>query len=157
MQPLGPAAAILAISAIALASLLLGVYQFVIFRSYRKKQRELLAGEGGDQLPDIVAKHKKLLQSHNKNLRALGQILEELVEQNKLNVQKIGIVRFNPFAETGGNMSFVIALLNARKNGIVISSLHSREGTRIYAKPVSSGESAHHLTDEEKQAIAQAK
>lgn len=126
------------------------------FRRYQKKQRALLAGEEVANLEDLVLKHKKLLSSHNKNLRELGQILEELVEKNKLNLQKAGLVRFNPFAETGGNMSFSLALLDGQNNGIVISSLHSREATRIYAKPVEHGQSKYQLTDEERQAIEQA-
>ena len=126
------------------------------FWRYQKKQRALLAGEEVANLEDLVLKHKKLLSSHNKNLRELGQILEELVEKNKLNIQKAGLVRFSPFAETGGNMSFSLALLDGQNNGIVISSLPSREGPRIYAKPVEHGQSKYQLMDEERQAIEQA-
>jgi|SRR3989344_678272 len=146
-----------AIAAITLANLALWGGLYWKFRVYQKLQAALLLGEGEGNLLDIVLKQKKLLASHNKNLRELGEILEELVENNKRNIQLVGVVRFNPFPETGGNMSFAVALLDARKNGILISSLHSREGTRIYTKPVEKGESKHHLTDEEKQAIRDAK
>lgn len=140
-----------------LINLVLTGISFSQLLQYRKRQAALLDGEDPGKLADIVARQKQVIASHQKHLRELGKILEELVEQNRLHVQKVGIVRFNPFADTGGNMSFSLALLNADKNGIVISSLHSREGTRIYAKPVEKGESKHHLTDEERQAIAEAK
>src|SRR3989344_5133831 len=118
------------------------------FRVYQKRQNELGKGEEIPQLAEIVLKHKKTLATHNKNLKELGKILEELVENNKLNIQRAGVVRFNPFAETGGNMSFAIALLDGKNNGIVISSLHGREGTRVYAKSVAGGKSQSRLTEE---------
>src|SRR3989338_10572754 len=114
------------------------------FRSYQKRQNELVEGEEIPQLAEIVLKHKKTLATHNKNLKELGKILEELVENNKLNIQRAGVVRFNPFAETGGNMSFTLALLDGNDNGIVISSLHAREGTRIYGKSIANGKSEYH-------------
>lgn len=105
----------------------------------------------------LVLVHKRTLANHQKNLKEIGKILEELVEQNKLNIQKVGLVRFNPFADAGGNMSFTVALLDGRNNGIVVSSLHGREGTRIYAKNIDKGESKYRLTEEERQAIEKAR
>ena len=127
------------------------------FYQYRNIQKELLAGEEIRNIEGIVLKSKKLILSHNKNIRELTKFLEGLVEENKAHIQKVGVVRFNPFADTGGNMSFAIALLDGRKNGIVISSLHGREGTRIYGKFIEKGESQYRLTDEEKEAIVKAK
>ena len=84
----------------------------------------------------------------------LKNVEEEIIHH----VQKVGIIRFNPFAETGGNQSFSLALLDTDNSGIVISSLHSRESTRIYAKPVQDGEKTDFdLSDEERQAIKKAK
>ena len=127
------------------------------FGRYRKLQKDLLEGEDIATLSEIVGKHKKTLAVHNKNLTELGQILEEIVESDKFNIKRAGVVRFNPFADAGSNMSFAIALLDGHDNGIVISSLHSREGTRVYAKSIESGQSKHLLTGEEKQAIVNAK
>src|SRR3989344_3257935 len=145
-------------------SLLLGVLNIILlaiffwqFRVYQKRQNELVKGEEIPNLAEIVLKHKKTLATHNKNLKELGKILEELVESNRFNVQKTGLVRFNPFAEAGGNMSFTLALLDGNDNGIVISSLHAREGTRIYGKSIANGKSEYHLTEEEKLAINNAK
>lgn len=143
-----------------LTALILGILNLLLlaaffwqFRTHRTRQAALRSGESGANLEEIVLRHKKILATHNKNLKELGEILEELVENNKLNIQKVGVVRFNPFADTGANMSFVVALLDAKDNGIVISSLHGREGTRIYAKPLEHGVSTFRLTDEERQAI----
>lgn len=156
MKPLLNNPYLLAAALLSALNLIFLVCFYWLFRRYQKKQDLLLAGEDTGKLPEIVARQKQVLASHNKNLRELGNILSELVDQNRLNLQKVGLVRFNPFADTGSNMSFSIALLNGKNNGIVISSLHGREDTRIYAKPVAAGESKHPLTEEEKQAIRQA-
>jgi hypothetical protein len=73
-----------------------------------------------------------------------------------VSLQRVGIVRFNPFGDTGGQQSFALALLDARGSGFVISSLHSRQATRVYLKQIADGKSDTSLGDEEAQAIAQA-
>jgi hypothetical protein len=66
------------------------------------------------------------------------------------------VVRFNPFEDTGGNQSFAIALLDALGDGVVISSLHARGSTRIYAKSVRAGRADGAASAEEAQALRQA-
>jgi hypothetical protein len=68
-------------------------------------------------------------------------------------VQRIGLVRYNPFEETGGNQSFALAMTDANGDGVVISSLHARAGTRLYAKSVVAGRSDAALSAEEAEAI----
>jgi len=67
--------------------------------------------------------------------------------------QRVGLVRYNPFEETGGNQSFALALLDAQGNGVVISSLHARSGTRIYGKAVAAGRTETALSNEEAEAV----
>lgn len=71
-------------------------------------------------------------------------------------VQHVGLVRFSPFHDTGGDQSFALAVLDGRRDGIVITGLHSRNDSRLYAKPVHRGESSYSLTPEEQQAMSQA-
>jgi hypothetical protein len=68
-------------------------------------------------------------------------------------LQRVGMVRFNPFEETGGNQSFALALLDAQGNGFVISSLHARSGTRIYGKTLAAGRAETALSSEETEAV----
>ena len=68
-------------------------------------------------------------------------------------IQRVGLVRFNPFEDTGGNQSFAVALTDAGGNGVVVSSLHSRTGTRVYAKAISEGRSDGALSAEETEAL----
>jgi len=76
-----------------------------------------------------------------------------LEERSRGSLQHIGMVRFNPFEDTGSDQSFAIALLDDRRDGVVLSSLHGRANTRLFAKPVENGASKHALSTEEAQAI----
>lgn len=91
----------------------------------------------------------------------VGGRLAKLEEQFKLFyaesstfVNHIGVVRFNPFKDIGGQQSFAIALLDKTGTGVVLSALHSRAATRIYAKPISKGKSlGNELSNEEQKAL----
>lgn len=80
--------------------------------------------------------------------------LEDIKSHTKTFFQKFSLERFNPFESTGGDQSFIIALLNGQNDGFVISSLHSRAGTRIYAKQISQGRPvSHEFSKEEKEIV----
>ena len=114
----------------------------------------LTRGEDGESLEGVL----------NWHLDAVGHVADEvdqlaartavLESVSPRALQRVGIVRFNPFEDTGGNQSFALALLDARDDGIVISSLHTRTATRIYAKALSRGRADGALSDEETQAVA---
>jgi len=104
-------------------------------------------------LEEILSQFEELKENFEKVLKEV----DDLKKENKLNVQKIGLVRFNPFKEIGGNQSFCLALLDGNDDGIVITSLYAREGNRLYGKNVKNGTSEHLLMEEEKEAIEQAK
>jgi len=78
-------------------------------------------------------------------------------EKNNLALRKMGLVRYNPFKDSGGDQSFSLALLEENDNGFVLTSIFTNEGVRIFAKPVTKGESTYQLSDEELQAIKKAK
>ncbi len=132
-----------------------GILTWLIL-SFKKKNKELLRGAKGKDL-------EKIIRKDGRDIKKLGQDYQDLLKISKKihsiavkGIQKVGIVRFNPFQDTGGNQSFAIALLDYYNNGLVISSLHSREGTRTYTKPIENGQSEHNLSDEEKEAIKKA-
>lgn len=83
--------------------------------------------------------------------------MEGVVRSNRRHLQRVAVVRFNPFGDTGGDQSFTAALLNEKGSGLVISSLHNRDKTRMYAKPVKEGgEDGYSFSKEEKQTIKRA-
>jgi Protein of unknown function (DUF4446) len=72
-------------------------------------------------------------------------------------LQHVGVVRFNPYHDTGGDYSFAVALLDAAGDGVLLTGLYHRDRCRVYAKSVHGWESPHTLTDEERAAIDQAR
>ncbi len=73
------------------------------------------------------------------SIKSLEENLSREISENKKHIQKIGFQRYNPFTDTGGDQSFSAAFLDDNGDGIMISSLHSRENTRLYAKQVEKG------------------
>lgn len=106
----------------------------------------------------------KILTENSKKLTTLvtrtGQLeksLAELERQVAAHIQRVAVKRFNPFDDVGGDQSFSVAFLDGENNGVVVSSLHSRSGTRVYAKPVEAGKSVDfELSKEEKEVLKMA-
>lgn len=71
--------------------------------------------------------------------------------------QKLGLVRFNPFRDTGGDQSFALCILDSQDCGLMVTAVHGREGTRVYAKPIQYGQSQGALSREEQSALSQAR
>jgi hypothetical protein len=71
-------------------------------------------------------------------------------------IRHVGLVRFSPFHDTGSDQSFALALLDGRQDGVVLTALHSRTDSRLYAKPVERGSSSYSLTPEERDAMDRA-
>ncbi len=99
-----------------------------------------------------VSKEKDFI-NNTKEIKEIKSDLDGFKTLSKANIQKVGLVKFNPFNETGGDHSFSLALLDGHKNGIIITSLHTRERTRLYVKDVSSGKSKIELSSEEQKAL----
>jgi hypothetical protein len=83
--------------------------------------------------------------------------LEDFKKESLGYLQKVSLIRYNPYKDTGGDQSFSLALLNGLGDGLVITSLHSRVSTRIFAKPVKGGkEDKFEFSEEEKEVIEKA-
>lgn len=118
-------------------------------RAYRS-----LAGSGSvDSLADVLDVQVGRVDAVSARLEQLTALTAEHEGRSRTSIQHIGLVRFNPFEDTGSDQSFAIALLDDRRDGIVLSSLHGRANTRLFAKPVAGGQSTHTLSDEEAHAI----
>jgi len=93
-----------------------------------------------------------------KDIDNLELYCDKIQKDGLLHIQKIGLIRFNPFKDTGGDQSFILSLIDANDTGVVISGLYARSGTRWYAKKVIKGKAVEHeLSDEEKRALKEAK
>jgi hypothetical protein len=118
--------------------------------------RGLTRGEGGGSLEAVLDAHLDKVDAVAGGLQDLGARTAVLEAAQRRSFQRVGLVRYNPFEETGGNQSFALALLDAGGDGWVLSSLHARSGTRVYAKAIAAGRSDAGLSDEETAALRQA-
>ena len=121
-----------------------------------KRLRGITRGEEGESLEGVLGAHLEKVHVLGREVERLTARTGTLESAGLRAFQRVGLVRFNPFEETGGNQSFALALLDAEGNGWVLSSLHARSGTRVYAKAISGGRSEAALSEEETAAIRQA-
>lgn len=117
-----------------------GVLSFIVFRMAKRYNR--LTGD------DLLAGQKSL-RSQQKELFGA---LEEMRKDGRLHVQRVGLVRFNPFSDTGGSQSFTLSILDGHNNGLVMTSLYGRNGNRWYVKEVSEGKGKELALSKEEQA-----
>lgn len=123
----------------------------------RRRLRLVFSSTGEQGLDEVLAGIVQRLDRSGERLDALNRLqqdLEELIRHGT--IRNVGVVRFNPFPDAGGDQSFAIALLDSEGTGLVISSLHARADTRIFAKPVEGGRSRYPLSEEEQDAIRKA-
>ncbi len=131
------------------------IWQQIKLFSIQKKQTILFQGESAKNLEEIILIQKNQIENLEEEVRKLINSNQELIELSNTNLSKVGMVRFNPFKNLGGNQSFSIAFLNNHLNGLVISSIYSGEISRFYAKTILQGKSIPQqpLTKEEEKAI----
>jgi hypothetical protein len=130
----------------------------VVRRSRLLGQRldSLTHGADGQSLEQVLGTHLDRVESVARELDVVEARTAVLESGAPLAYQRAGLVRFNPFEDTGGNQSFALALLDGRGTGFVVSSLHARSGTRVYGKSVTSGVAESTLSDEESEAVRMA-
>lgn len=131
------------------------VMQVKLGRAVRRYDR-VTRGVDGGTLQQILEKEIWRIQEATEKADALETRCESLATDLRRCVQRVGVVRFNPFQDTGGDQSFSIALLNAQGDGVVLTGMYGRNDTRFYAKPVQANGSKHDLSPEEQQAIQMA-
>jgi len=155
-MPLDPSALSVAVVVLALAVAGLAIWLAILQRSaaqLRDRLRRILSDTGTAGLDEILAGQAKRTDDLASRVDATAALARELEASTRLALRRVGVVRFNPFQDSGGDQSLAIALLDQGGTGLIISSLHGRAETRIFAKQVTEGRSKHSLSDEEQQAI----
>lgn len=120
-----------------------------------KKRYNSVMGEG-EETKSLEEKFKEFYETSSEIKEKYDKISEAVMDLSKNMdkcIQKVGIIRYNPFDEAGGNLCFAIALLDSENNGVILNGIHSRSGCYTYAKPVEMGVSEYVLSQEEMQAL----
>ena len=122
-------------------------------KSYLKFMKDL---GNGNNIEETLQKHIKQVKEVENTNNEIIEYCRKLDDKMNKCIQKVGIIRYNAFKDTGSDLSFALALLDKKNNGVVLNGIFSRETSNIYAKPVINGESKYRMTEEEKEAIKKA-
>ncbi len=121
----------------------------------RYKEFMLKLGKGKNIEQDLENYMCRVEEVEKKNIQ-LTTFVKKVDTDFRNCIQKIGMVRYNAFKDTGSDLSFTLALLDKKNDGVVLNGIYSREMSNIYAKPVENGKSSYTLSVEEQQAIQKA-
>ena len=132
------------------------IWLSVRLRRLARRDQSLTGTAQGGNLAAMLEDHTRQVQEATGQAVELDELVRELHWASRSYMQRVGFLRFNPFRDAGGDQSFALALTDLDGNGVVISSLHGRDGNRVYAKPLVGWNSEYPLTDEEKEVIRDA-
>ena len=121
--------------------------------SYQKFMNKLGNGNNLDEMMKEYMKKVNSVEEKNNEIISYCKVLDDNLKKC---TQKIGIVRYNAFKDTGSDLSFSLAILDDYNNGVVLNGIYARDSSNIYAKPIENGESKYILSNEEKEAINRA-
>ena len=147
------------VAGLAATILVLATASIALARRTRRldaRLRGITRGTEGRSLEAILDAHLEKVFAMARELDEVAARTAVLEGAQRRAFQRAGLVRYNPFEETGGNQSFALALLDANGDGWVLSSLHARSGTRVYAKTIKAGRAEAGLSAEETEALRQA-
>ncbi len=130
----------------------------IFFLNLNSHYNKLTQGVSNKGLKSILENLLKEFSITKKDIEFLKDYSNKIQKDGLFHIQKIGLVRFNPFKDTGGDQSFILSLIDGNNTGVIISGLYSRSGTRWYAKKVVEGRGVEYeLSDEEKKALEEAR
>ena len=125
--------------------------------SLNKKYKKFLEKLGnGNNIEEDLETYMYRVEKVEKQNAEIANYVKTLDEDLTRCIQKVGIVRYNAFKDTGSDLSFTLALLDEHNDGVVLNGIYSREMSNIYAKPVKNGESSYTMSEEEKLAVQKA-
>jgi len=141
---------------ITLGFIALSIFALVRLFILDRRLTRLLAGKTAGDFEGLINEFVKTARRLDERTRLIAQEIDQINERLAKALQKIHTVRFNPFRDQGGNQSFVTCLMDENGDGVIISSLYSRDKVSVYAKPLKAGRSEYELSGEEKEAVDKA-
>ena len=144
----------LALSGVCVILFLITLILYIRLQSHYNK----LTGKiNGKNLKIVLENMLAQGNQSKKDIDFLKKYCDTIQKEGLFHIQKVGLLRFNPFKDTGGDQSFIVSLVDSNNTGVIISGLYSRSGTRWYAKKVIEGKGVdHELSEDEKKALKEA-
>lgn len=137
--------------------LILYVANCIKLGKIRKNYNKFIKKLGnGTNIEEVLKDYIEKVEDVEKKGQELNAFCKKLDQDLTKCIQKVGIVRYSAFKDTGSDLSFALALLDENNDGIVLNGIYSREMSNIYAKPIKNGESTYTISEEEREAINKA-
>ena len=145
--------------ALSVVSIILAVVLIIVLcklKTLKRRVDSLTRGKDTESLEDIIVSYLERVESLEEGEEITRAALNAIKDNLKITNQKTGLVKYDAFREMSGALSYSLALLDKENNGVLISSMYSREGCYTYAKEIINGESKINLSEEEAEALKQA-
>ena len=145
--------------ALSIVSIILAVVLIIVLcklKTLKRRVDSLTRGKDTESLEDIIVSYLERVESLEEGEEITRAALNAIKDNLKITYQKTGLVKYDAFREMSGALSYSLALLDKENNGILISSMYSREGCYTYAKEITHGECKINLSEEEAEALKQA-
>lgn len=123
-------------------------------KKLRRKYNDMMDGTGVKDLEELIIEMKEHIYALQEGQSEHTQAIQGINTKMKKTKSNIGILRYNPFHDNGSDLSFSLAIVNEEQDGIVLSGLHSRDNSYVYAKPIEDGKSKYALSPEEEEALS---
>lgn len=152
-NPMTVAIILLGSALLAVVSLFLSTVSAVRTSRLNRRYVKLVNGEDGSDIEHVLLKNHQQVNAFLVQVKALREQVDDHETRLRRKAEKPSILRYNAFGEPGNDLSFSLSLVDETGEGAVISSIFGREESRVYAKPVTAGNSSYTLTEEEKRVI----
>ncbi|MBS3943649.1 MAG: DUF4446 family protein [Dethiobacter sp.] len=123
----------------------------------KSRYRALMMGREGINIEELLTRYGSMISDGLRIQKVIESRMREIERQLSDSITGVGLVRFNAFQDTGSDLSFSLALLDRKQNGVVLTSIFGREDSRCYGKPIRGGLSSIQLSEEEMQALSAAR
>lgn len=143
----------IAIGILVILVIILIIHAFVLER----KLRSLFQGQKAKSLESVIHDMQSRLNAHNAHAVKNTNDIHNLAERLKTRIRNVSTLRFKPFEDAGSNQSFAIAIMDDNQDGVILSSLYTRERMSVFAKPIKNGKSEYELTSEERNVLESSK
>lgn len=141
---------------LALSILSIIILSVILYKLNKRINKFMGTKSTRHNIEDILADYYAYVEAVDSKYEKATRDINVLYERMKPCIQKVGIVRYNPFDNMGGDLSYALALLDENNNGIIINTIFSRDGSHTYCKPVENGKSAYSLSYEDETALKKA-
>lgn len=147
---------IIALGVICVAAIILLIITLCKLKKLRRRVDTLTRGKDAESMEETILDFFEKIESLEASEEKMNCDIKNIKENLKIAYQKTGLVKYDAFREMSGALSYSLALLDKQNNGVLISSMYSREGCYTYAKNIIDGKSEINLSEEEAEALKQA-